>query len=107
MKAKRKPRSIRVASDDGLDMPLNFNSAIELLRSFPDSEVFVDRGWGDAPLKISIIRDGNGQKPLAFITYDTLKQLQTSGLLGPNCLVTYKARKLYPFIHAPMETPNK
>jgi hypothetical protein len=98
MKSKRSQKDNRVASNVGLGITINFNAAVELLCHAPDSEVFVDRGWGDAPLEISIIRDGNGQKPLAFITHETLKQLQAEGLLGPNCLMTYKARKLYPFI---------
>lgn len=65
--------------------------------------VFWDRGWGDDdidgnPLEISIIVDGKGQQPLAYITSATYRQLLDDGRIDENSsLLTHKARKLHVF----------
>lgn len=73
---------------------------LELLRK--DHEwvsVFWDRGWGDHGEKavISIIVDGDGQKPLAYITKSVYKELLADGTIEPNTLQTFKARRLHDF----------
>jgi hypothetical protein len=61
--------------------------------------VFWDRGWGDSgqPLEITIIVDGNGQMPKALIDKEIYDGLREAGLIDPNSLQTYKARKLHDF----------
>ena len=76
---------------------LIFMAALRL-NTKKDIDVFYDRGWGSAPLQISIIVDGNGQKPLAFLTETAYRELLESGVIAPNCLHTYKARKCHPYI---------
>jgi hypothetical protein len=77
--------------------------AISLLESLRKEHewvsVFWDRGWGDSGQKveISIIVDGNGQKPLAYITKSVYKELLASGAIEPNTLQTFKARRLHDF----------
>lgn len=55
--------------------------------------VLWDRGWGDSPLEISIITDGDGQHPHAHITAGVYRALVRGGTVGPNDLQTYKARR--------------
>lgn len=61
--------------------------------------VFWDRGWGDSgqPLEISIIVDGNGQNPKALLDKEIYRELLDSGVIRPNSLQTFKARKLHDF----------
>lgn len=69
------------------------NRAIKL----EDPEIFVDRGWGDMPLAISLINDGDGQFPYIFFTKKVFDKLVEKKYLSENILSTYKARKLYKF----------
>lgn len=61
--------------------------------------VFWDRGWGDSGEKaeISIIVDGNGQQPKAWITPEVYKDLRERGIVQPNSLKTFKARRVHNF----------
>lgn len=61
--------------------------------------VFWDRGWGDHGEKaeITIIVDGNGQKPLACLTPDVYKQLVKSGTVAENSYGGYKARHIHDY----------
>ena len=77
---------------------LDFDAAVELMQRTDEAEVFVDEGWGDTALMATIIRDGDGENPLAAISKATLTRLLTEGRIGPNCLQTFKARRLHPFI---------
>lgn len=79
---------------------LDFDAAVDLMRRTEDPDVFTDRGWGDQPLEITIISCGDGQSPLAKITQETLDRMKREKVVGPNCLRTHKARKLYPYISA-------
>ncbi|MCW6008707.1 hypothetical protein K1W54_29800 [Micromonospora sp. CPCC 205371] len=69
----------------------------ELAETHDWVSVFWDRGWGDSgqPLEISIIVDGNGQQPLAWITADVYRALLDQGIIPANTLKTFKARKLH------------
>lgn len=84
---------------------LNYDEAIKLMKKLcgrrkePDVAVFVDRGWGDQIATYEIIRDGNGQQPFAKINAETFNQLRKDGHLGGNTLITFKARKLHPFLN--------
>ena len=62
-----------------------------------DVGVFVDRGWGDAPLQITIIVNGDGQRPVASLSRETYQQLLADGIVGENTLRTHKARKFHQF----------
>lgn len=59
--------------------------------------VFWDKGWGDSPLEISIIVDGDGQAPRAYLTNDVYRQLLADGTIRVNSLKTYKARRLHDY----------
>lgn len=61
--------------------------------------VFWDRGWGDAGTvtEISIIADGDGQWPYAYLTESVYERLVVSGVVAPNSLQTYKARKIHDY----------
>ena len=86
---------------------LNYEEAIKLMKKLcgrrkePDVAVFIDRGWGDSGqvATYEIIRDGNGQQPFAAIDAETFNQLRKDGYLGGNTLITFKARKLHPFLN--------
>jgi hypothetical protein len=74
--------------------------------------VFKDRGWGDAPLELTIIVDGDGQNPKAHITPDVFKQLRADSTIGPNSLMTYKKRSVHDYKTPPAPvrtepTPNE
>lgn len=79
--------------------------AIDLMRELrKDSKnvhiaVFWDRGWGDVgnAINISIIVNGNGQKPIAWITKEVYKELLTKRHIKPNSLRTFKARKCHDY----------
>lgn len=80
-------------------------SMLEQLRETHEwVSVFWDRGWGDSgqPLEISIIVDGNGQKPLAWITREVYQELRDQQVIRENTLQTFKARRLHDF--RPVET---
>ena len=85
---------------------LNYHQAIscmiELKKETNDVGIFTDRGWGDDPeveTSYDIIIDGNGQKPVAWITKETFNLLLKNKIIGPNTLLTYKARTFHDFIH--------
>lgn len=82
---------------------LNYEEALlllkELKKQYDCVQVFTDRGWGDDPevsTIYSIIIDGDGQNPKAYITEDTFNELKKNKVIGKNCLQTYKARTLHP-----------
>ena len=81
---------------------INYASAIMLMQKLKlqtdDIAVCVDCGWGDSPLEISIILDGNGQKPQANISQITYKLLLKNNIIGLNNLQTYKARKNHQYL---------
>lgn len=70
--------------------------------------VFWDRGWGDSgqPLEISIIVDGDGQQPKAWITADVYKELRAQQVIGDNTLMTFKARRLHDYKTPEAEKPT-
>lgn len=62
--------------------------------------IVTDRGWDDDPTTettYSIIKDGHGQKPLAYISKDTFDRLRKNNEIDENCLLTYKARTFHLF----------
>lgn len=71
----------------------------ELAQSHEWVSVFWDRGWGDSgqPLEVTIIVDGNGQMPKALINRKIYDDLRERGVISPNSLQTFKARKLHDF----------
>lgn len=75
----------------------DFEECIKTLLRVEEPEIFVDRGWGDAPLAISVISDGDGQFPYLYITRNVYDELLSKGYIGNNVLETYKARKLHIF----------
>lgn len=82
---------------------LDFAEACNLLRKLfntksLDVSVFYDAGWGSSPAQVSIVLDGNGQGPLAYVTLETYERLQAAGVVGPNNLRTFKARRSHPYV---------
>lgn len=75
----------------------DFDKCIETLLRLEQPEIFLNRGWGDMPLAISIINDGDGQFPYLYITKKVFDQLKEKELIGDNVLQTFKARKLHCF----------
>lgn len=78
--------------------------AVDLMRALVSAghgwvSVFWDRGWGDGGeiAEISIIEGGNGQNPRALITPEVYAELCSDGLIKPNSLQTYKARRVHDF----------
>ena len=57
-----------------------------------DVSVFYD-ARGLNPAEISIIKNGDGQSPLAFIDHTTYQALEQSGAIHPNNMVVYKSRR--------------
>jgi hypothetical protein len=43
------------------------------------------------------VKDGNGQKPIAWIDEETFKKLRKNNEIGENVLHTYKARTFHCF----------
>jgi len=80
---------------------LNFDEVvdkmIQMKKDGLSPEIFTNRGWGDQPLEIHLIEDGDGQTPLAEINIETFKRLKTEGIITGNKLLTYKARTLHFF----------
>jgi hypothetical protein len=70
--------------------------------------VFWDRGWGDSGQKteITIIVDGDGQHPKAHITADVYQALLNAGIIQPNSLNTFKARRLHDYKTPPEPEPT-
>lgn len=68
--------------------------------------VFWDRGWGDSDQKaeISIIVEGDGQNPKAWITFDVYAQLTYGKVIGENTYMGYKKRRLHDY-KSPPEPP--
>lgn len=62
-----------------------------------DVAVFVDQGWGNSPLNITIIKDGDGQAPVASITPKVYEQLLADRSICGDNLNTHKARKNHQF----------
>ncbi len=85
---------------------ISYEQAIEIMSKIydtetPDVSVFVDRGWGDDPTieaEYSIIKDGHGREPVAFINHETYLKLLENEIIGPNNLITFKARKNHQFL---------
>jgi hypothetical protein len=75
------------------------NTLRELAETHDWVSVFWDRGWGDSgqTAEISIIVDGNGQQPKAWVTTEVYKQLVRRHVVGENTLMTYKARRVHDF----------
>ncbi len=76
---------------------ISYEECIELMKNLyqqtHDVSVFYDRGWGDSPLNISIITDGYGSRPHAYISYETYQKLLNNNIIGQNDLRTFKARR--------------
>jgi hypothetical protein len=70
--------------------------------------VFWDRGWGDSgqTAEISIIVNGNGQEPLAWLTAEVYRALRDQRTVGENTLMTYKKRRVHDFKAPPVEEPT-
>lgn len=79
------------------------DDAHNLLRELAETHdwvsVFWDRGWGDNdnPTEISIIVDGDGQQPKAYLTPAAYASLVDQGVVGDNTLMTFKARRSHDF----------
>jgi len=71
----------------------------ELVSTHEWVSVFWDRGWGDSgqPVEISIIVGGNGQNPKALLDKEIYRELLDNGVIRPNSLQTFKARKLHDY----------
>lgn len=83
-------------------------AAVDLMRALaaagrPWVAVFWDRGWGDSGqvAEISIITDGDGQNPHAFLTPQVYELLRVQDIIEPNSLQTFKARKIHKFAEQP------
>lgn len=90
------------------------DAAVDLMRALvaagsPWVAVFWDRGWGDSGqvAEISIIEDGNGQNPRAFITADVYAALREAGTIEPNSLHTFKKRRIHDFAEQPKPEPTE
>lgn len=83
---------------------VNYDEAIktmqEIRKETEDVGIFTDRGWGD-DFSINriydIIKDGNGQKPIANISKDVFTKLRKNNIIGENILQTYKDRTFHLF----------
>lgn len=60
--------------------------------------VFWDKGWGDSPLRISIIVDGNGQEPKAYITADVYRALVGTRAVGKDSYGGHKKRRIHDYV---------
>jgi hypothetical protein len=61
--------------------------------------VFHDRGWGDSDQKaeISIMVDGDGDMPAAWLTREVYAALVDQRIVGPDTYGGYKARRIHDF----------
>jgi len=89
--------------DESLLPVLDARAAKALMRHIYDTEtldvaVFVDQGWGNLPIQISIIKDGNGQGPVAFITPAAYEELLRAQVIDTNNLRTFKSRKNHQYV---------
>lgn len=71
----------------------------DLAKSHDWVSVFWDRGWGDGgqTAEISIIVDGNGQEPVAWLTSDVYRTLVADKTVAANSLKTFKARRVHDY----------
>jgi hypothetical protein len=83
----------------------DYDEAVKILQRLAKKNkwvsVFTDRGWGDDPnqkREYTIIKNGDGQNPIAFITADVFKRLREEGKIAENSLQTFKARTLHNFV---------
>lgn len=83
---------------------INYKEAIDLMLKYNQDKnevgVFTDNGWGEGVENdrvFSIILNGDGQNPLAYISRDTFEKLKTNRLIGSNILKTYKDRTYHEF----------
>lgn len=84
---------------------VSYNEAINIMKTIRkktnDIGVFTDRGWGDDPtieICYDIVKNGNGQKPIAWIVKETFLKLLENKIIGKNILQTYKARTFHLFL---------
>lgn len=92
-------------STETTDIPTitSYHEAVDLLhelgRTHDWVSVFWDRGWGDSGQKveISIIVDGDGQNPKAWITPEVYRELRDAKVIGDNTYMGYKKRRLHDF----------
>ncbi len=61
--------------------------------------VLWDRGWGDSgeTAQISVIVDGDGQRPMAWLTPEVYRELVADATVAANSLKTFKARRVHDF----------
>lgn len=84
-------------------MSIGLDASIALLNKLAENNgevgVFWDRGWGDRDETpdISIITDGNGQKPHARITSDAYDELLSREIVRANSYRGYKDRRYHAF----------
>lgn len=78
--------------------------AIEIMMGLDSPMIYFDRGWGDhgEEAEITIINDGNGNKPFARITKETYKELLGHPQVMPNSYSGYKARRIHDFRKEPV-----
>jgi hypothetical protein len=91
---KVRPTPTLTSADDAIVLMLRLAAEYEWV------SVFWDRGWSDSgqPAEISVIADGDGQSPIAWITREVYAELLQRGLVDANSLQTMKARKLHDFV---------
>lgn len=82
---------------------IDFAAAVALMHKLCETKtldvaVFYDKGASKQPSDISIIADGDGQKPLAFISEETYSRLQKAAVIGTNNLITFKTRRNHPYL---------
>jgi hypothetical protein len=101
-------RNPNVSTETTIPTLTSYHEAVDLLheigRAHEWVSVFWDRGWGDSGQRaeISIIADGDGQEPKAWITGEVYRELLDAGTIAPNSYGGYKARRLHDF-----KTPPK
>ena len=83
---------------------VSYDEAVSIMdierKETEDIGIFTDNGWGDDPDCIRtyhIVKDGNGQKPIADITKETFDSLISNSLIGSNILQTFKDRTFHNF----------
>lgn len=66
--------------------------------------VFWDRGWGDSgqTAEISIMVDGHGNDPKAYLTKDVYRALVNQGIVGEDTYGGFKARRIHDFKAPPV-----
>lgn len=91
--AQVRPTPTLAAVDDAMAL------MTRLAKRFEWVAVFWDRGWGDhgETAEISIIVDGNGQMPYAYLTAELYKELRSRGVIAGNTYGGFKARRVHDF----------